>query len=189
MLKIREYRKENHLTIKELAALSGMSISYISQIERGETDPSLSSLRKIANVFQVPIYMLLDDTEMVKDLTLRADQQIVSYSEEGNVSYRFLTPLPSAEYTPEALLVRYEIAPHSQDTTEPLRHYAEEFLYVTDGELTVQIGDREILLKEGDTTVVQKNIPHICINKTDTPTRGYSVIAPPIWERMNLAKK
>ena len=53
MLKIREYRKQKQLTIKELAALTDMSISYISQIERGEIDPSLSALRKIAGVFQI----------------------------------------------------------------------------------------------------------------------------------------
>ena len=61
MLKIREYRKQKQLTIKELAALTDMSISYISQIERGEIDPSLSALRKIAGVFQIPLYLLLDD--------------------------------------------------------------------------------------------------------------------------------
>lgn len=44
MLKIREFRKNQKMTIRELAELSGMSISYISQIERGEIDPSLSSL-------------------------------------------------------------------------------------------------------------------------------------------------
>ena len=67
MLKIREFRKRRNLTIKELSSLSGMSISYISQVERGEIDPSLSSLRKIAAVFQVPLYMLLDDAEMMED--------------------------------------------------------------------------------------------------------------------------
>ena len=56
MLKIREFRKRRNLTIKELSSLSGMSISYISQVERGEIDPSLSSLRKIAAVFQVPVH-------------------------------------------------------------------------------------------------------------------------------------
>ena len=61
MLKIREFRKSQKMTIKALAELSGMSISYISQIERGEIDPSLSSLRKIAAGLQVPMYMLLDD--------------------------------------------------------------------------------------------------------------------------------
>ena len=43
MLKIREYRKQQNLTMKELAREAGMSISYISQVERGEIDPSLSS--------------------------------------------------------------------------------------------------------------------------------------------------
>ena len=52
MLKIREYRKQQNLTMKELAQEAGMSISYISQVERGEIDPSLSSLRKIASVLQ-----------------------------------------------------------------------------------------------------------------------------------------
>ena len=46
--------------MKELAQEAGMSISYISQVERGEIDPSLSSLRKIASVLQVPLYLLLD---------------------------------------------------------------------------------------------------------------------------------
>ena len=50
--------------MKELAREAGMSISYISQVERGEIDPSLSSLRKIASVLQVPLYLLLDDIEI-----------------------------------------------------------------------------------------------------------------------------
>lgn len=71
MLKIREYRKQKQLTIKELAALTDMSISYISQIERGEIDPSLSALRKIAGVFQIPLYLLLDDMERSDNLTIK----------------------------------------------------------------------------------------------------------------------
>lgn len=71
MLKIREFRKNQKMTIKELAELSGMSISYISQIERGEIDPSLSSLRKIAAGLQVPMHMLLDDVVAMGNLTIR----------------------------------------------------------------------------------------------------------------------
>ena len=58
---IREYRKKQKLTMKELAERTGLSIGYISQVERGETEPSLSSLRKIAGEFDVPVYVLLDD--------------------------------------------------------------------------------------------------------------------------------
>ena len=48
---IREYRKNKKLTIKELAERTGLSIGYISQVEREEAEPSLSSLRKIAREF------------------------------------------------------------------------------------------------------------------------------------------
>lgn len=186
MLKIRDFRKQRGFTIKELAARSGMSISYISQVERGEIDPSLSSLRKIAAVFQIPLYMLLDDTELLSDLTLRRDQQLVRRSEDGAVAYRFLTPLPSPQYSPEAILIGFEVAPHSQDTAEPVRHDSEEIICVTDGQLTVQIGETDIILSPGDTTVIQKNLPHICKNTGESAAKGISVISPPVWGRMDL---
>lgn len=186
MLKIRNLRKQRKLTIKELAEMSGMSISYISQIERGEIDPSLSSLRKIAAVFHLPLYMLLDDTETMGNLTLQKEQQTVRISEDGGVVYRFLTPLPSPEYSPEALLIDFEIRPHSQDVAETLRHSSEELVYVLEGELTVQIGDQDIRLHAGDSTVVEKNLPHLFRNDTDTVVRGISAISPPIWGRMDL---
>lgn len=174
--------------MRELAEQTGMSISYISQIERGEIDPSLSSLRKIAAVFQMPLYMLLDDTELVGNLTIRKDQQLVSLSEDGKVKYRYLTPLPSVEYYPEALLVEFEIAPHAQDVTEAVQHNSEELTYVLEGQLTVQIGDVDIVVNEGDSTVVQKNLPHICKNTTDRPVRGIAVFSPPVWGRMDLKR-
>ena len=59
--KIRKYRKKLNLTIKDLAERTGLSIGYISQLERDEAEPSLSSLRKIAKEFDVPIYVLIED--------------------------------------------------------------------------------------------------------------------------------
>lgn len=186
MLKIRNYRKQRNLTIKELAALSGMSISYISQVERGEVDPSLSALRKIAAAFQLPLYMLLDDVEILGNLTLRKDQQLVRTSEDQSVSYRFLTPLPSPQYSPQLLLMKFDLAPHSQDVPEPVRHSSEEMVYVLEGQLTVQIGDSDIVLNPGDATVIQKNLPHIFKNCSDHPVSGISAISPPVWGRMDL---
>lgn len=186
MLKIRKYRKQKKLTLKELAALSGMSISYISQVERGEIDPSLSSLRKIAAVFQVPIYMLLDDTEVIGDLTLRKDQQKITYSEDKNLSYRFLTPLPSPGFSPELLLVAFEMEPHSQDSLTPIQHHSEEMTYLTEGELTIQIEDTTVTLHPGDSTVIQKDKPHIYKNTGDVPVKGIMAISPPIWGKMTL---
>lgn len=186
MLKIRKYRKKRQLTIKELAALTDMSISYISQIERGEIDPSLSALRKIAGVFQIPLYLLLDDMEFTDHLTLKKEQQPLRFSEDKKVSYRFLTPLPSPRYSPEALLIEFTLAPHSQDVSEPVRHHSEELIYIMEGNLTVQIGDSHLELSTGDTTVIQKDFPHICKNCTDHIIKGIAVFSPPVWGRMDL---
>lgn len=188
MLKIREYRKQKQLTIKELAALTDMSISYISQIERGEIDPSLSALQKIAGVFQIPLYLLLDDMERSDNLTIKKEQQPLRFSEDQKVSYRFLTPLPSPRYSPEALLIEFTLAPHSQDVPEPVRHHSEELIYVTEGDLTIQIGDSHIELAAGDTTVIQKDFPHICKNLTDRSVTGIAVFSPPVWGRMDLTQ-
>lgn len=188
MLKIREFRKNQKMTIKELAELSGMSISYISQIERGEIDPSLSSLRKIAAGLQVPMHMLLDDVVAMGNLTIRKEQQVITYSEDHKVSYRYLTPFPSPAYSPEAMLIQFEIAAHAQDTQLPIRHHSEEMVYVTEGQLTVQIGDSDVILNPGDTTVIQKDLPHIYKNNSDAPVKGISSMSPPVWGRMDLTK-
>ena len=188
MLKIREFRKNQKMTIKELAELSGMSISYISQIERGEIDPSLSSLRKIAAGLQVPMHMLLDDVVAMGNLTIRKEQQVITYSEDHKVSYRYLTPFPSPAYSPEAMLIQFEIAAHAQDSQLPIRHHSEEMVYVTERQLTVQIGDSDVILNPGDTTVIQKDLPHIYKNNGDAPVKGISSMSPPVWGRMNLVK-
>ena len=186
--KIREYRKQQNLTMKELAQEAGMSISYISQVERGEIDPSLSSLRRIASVLQVPLYLLLDDMEIRGNLTLRKEQQLIRCSEDGKVLYRFLSPLPSPEFSPQTLLIHFEVAPHAQDVAAPIRHHSEESIYVTEGTLTVQIGETEVVLNSGDSTVIEKDFPHICKNTGDVPVKGISAISPPVWGRMDLVR-
>ena len=46
--KIRKLRKEKKLTLKDIAEATGLSIGYISQLERGAVEPSLASLRKVS---------------------------------------------------------------------------------------------------------------------------------------------
>ncbi|WVP64049.1 helix-turn-helix transcriptional regulator [[Clostridium] symbiosum] len=73
---IREYRKKLGLTMKDLAESTGLSIGYISQVEREEVEPSLSSLRKIAGSFDVPVYILMDDHKNDRNLTIRREERL-----------------------------------------------------------------------------------------------------------------
>lgn len=61
--KIRELRKNNKLTLKELSERTELSISFISDIENGRRNPRLENLRKIADAFNVEVGELLDENE------------------------------------------------------------------------------------------------------------------------------
>lgn len=89
--KIRKYRKKLNLTIKDLAERTGLSIGYISQLERDEAEPSLSSLRKIAKEFDVPIYVLIEEEKENNGLTIRREERISIHTKKNVVEYEFLT--------------------------------------------------------------------------------------------------
>lgn len=63
MESIRTARKQRDMTLAQVAEKTGLSISFLSDLERGRTDPSLSSLRKLAACYDVPVASLLEETE------------------------------------------------------------------------------------------------------------------------------
>ena len=56
--KILESRKIKGLNIREFSKLTGLSTSLLSQIERGLANPSLNSLRSIAEALNIPLFTL-----------------------------------------------------------------------------------------------------------------------------------
>jgi transcriptional regulator with XRE-family HTH domain len=67
---IRAYRHQRHLTQEVLAAQTGLSLTYISQVERGRRNVSVLALLGIAAVLQVPVGILLQPLETRPDLFL-----------------------------------------------------------------------------------------------------------------------
>lgn len=57
---IKNYRLKQHMSLTSLAAIAGISKSYISSIENHETNPSAHMIQKIAKALEVPVEQLLD---------------------------------------------------------------------------------------------------------------------------------
>ena len=55
--RIRQIRKSKQLTLQDIAEKTGFSAGFLSQVERGTTDPSLSALRKISDL-RMPVAWL-----------------------------------------------------------------------------------------------------------------------------------
>lgn len=57
--KLRALREERELTLKEMGEKTGLSLTYLSEIERGAVCPSVDTLRQLANFFDIPVSMLV----------------------------------------------------------------------------------------------------------------------------------
>ncbi|NQD67646.1 helix-turn-helix transcriptional regulator, partial [Bacillus haikouensis] len=58
--KIKDLRQERGLTLKDLSAKTDLSVSFLSQVERGSSSLAITSLKKIADAFEVPITQFFD---------------------------------------------------------------------------------------------------------------------------------
>jgi len=69
---IRLCRVQKQLSQAELASMAGISVSYLSLLEKDKRDPSLSTVQKVANALEVPlsilVYLAMDNTE-IKDIS------------------------------------------------------------------------------------------------------------------------
>ncbi len=177
---IRSIRKRQEITLKELAEKTGLSIGYISQIERNLTDPSLSTLRKISGALGIPTYLFLGD-EPHGSLTLHKEEMIQLSQPNSNVRYQIMSPMPTGEFVPQSLVARFELAPHSVDGELPVIHPSEEIVLLERGAVDVIIDGKPVHLKAGDTTLIRSNLPHILSNPTDEVVMGYSILTPAVW--------
>ena len=177
---IRSIRKKQEITLKELAEKTGLSIGYISQIERNITDPSLSTLRKISGALGVPSYLFLGD-ESHGSLTLHKEEMIQLSQPNSNVRYKIMSPMPTGEFVPQSLVAQFELAPRSVDGELPVIHPSEEIVLLERGAVDVIIDGKPVHLEAGDTTLIRSNLPHILSNPTDEVVIGYSILTPAVW--------
>lgn len=178
--KIRLLRQNKGLTLTELARRTQTTAGYLSQLERDITDPSLSTLRKIAAVLDTPLFSLLDEQE--EQTIIHADKRHkVSFS-DSNVIYELLSPQASGtENPPEMLVMTYQLSPSCWSSSERISHNAAECIYVQEGTLEVLVGEQTYILHEGDSIYIKENAPHNIYNPGPENATGISAMSPAVF--------
>lgn len=172
--KIRTKRKEKKLTISELAEACSLTPGFLSQIERDLAEPSITSLRKIAHTLDVPMFYFLMD-EVKSHLIVRKDERKILKLGQGEVVFELLSP--DLDRTLEMTIGK--LKPGAVTCDEPLTHYGEENLLVTQGKMKIQIGNEFHDLKTGDSIYYLSSIPHKIWNTGDEELVFISAITPP----------
>jgi len=145
--RIRILRVSQKRTLQEFADLCGLSKSMISKIENNKTMPSVATLVKIAHNLGSTISSLMENDGWAKAIfTARTDaENKLVPTEKGYSIFPYASDYHDKKMQPFLFVAKKgEVKPHL------LSHEGEEFIYIIDGEMKMQIGDTQYTLKSGD---------------------------------------
>lgn len=162
--RIHWIRSQKRMTLKQLAKATGLTISFLSQVERGATSPSIDSLRRIGRAFGLSIGRLLDDEPLQdRQMTLirKAARRRIRLDTDG-VSAETLAG-GVMETTIEPRLVR--LASGTTFRPTPGESAADAFGFVWQGalELAWEQGER-VRLQRGDSIHIHPKRPYRLVN-------------------------
>jgi len=177
---IRDLRKAKGLTIPVLAAMTGYSTGYISQVERGISSPSVDALHKLAYALGVSISWFFRNAEAEnpdeREYIVRArNRRALGYN--AGIRDELLSPHLRGQL--ELLYCRFPAG--SNSGAEAYSHKGEEAGIVVQGELELQIGDKLFLLKAGDSFGFPSNLSHRYANSGEIEAIVIWAVTPPSY--------
>jgi len=161
--RVRELRKKKGWTLEELSAACGVSRSMLSEIERGNANPTLAVTCRIAQAFEMSLGELVEmPLASPRVDVIRADDRTYHYRSDRACRIRTLSPLhleKSVEY--------YELMLRPGAALRSAPHFAgaRELLTVQVGSVTVTSGSDTAELRKGDSAHYPADVPH-CIENT-----------------------
>ncbi|WP_428742226.1 helix-turn-helix domain-containing protein [Tenacibaculum sp.] len=168
--RIKEIRKKQNITINTLATNANVSNGLISRIENGRTIPSLPVLLEIISALEIDASTFFEGVEKKagsKYIHIKKEEQqlIEKEVEAEGFTYRQIFGKNLNAVGFEAVLLT--ISPNSK--REKVTTDAWEFKYIINGECTYVIENVEVTVKEGDSLYFDGRLPHVPVNRTQTP--------------------
>ena len=174
---IRSLRKAQGLTLKQVSAQAGISVGYLSEIERDITRVPIAVLRALCDVFGVSIGWLLgvskSGPDHERDVIVRASDRTRLKFPGLGISEELLSPDLSGPL--EVLISTIEPGADSDDYA----HDGHEAGVVIEGTLDLWIDGDHHRLKRGDSFDFASTRIHRCANTTKRITRVLWIITPP----------
>lgn len=168
---LRQRRQDLGLTLKQVADGAGLSVGFISQLERGLTAPSLSSLVSICKVLKTDIGTYLQQPRAAR---LSRHGQRLPFSLAGLNFDQPDNPIRyervSSQFPGRKLhSVIMNVPPGYR--SETISHDGEEMIFVLSGELTSFVDGHHAILQAGDAEHFPSTLPHSAWNHTGAMTQ------------------
>ncbi|WP_289139495.1 helix-turn-helix domain-containing protein [Brevibacillus reuszeri] len=178
--KIRELRTQQNMTLKELSAKSGLSISFLSQVERGNSSLAITSLQKIAEVLNVPITAFFEEQQNSQYFVPESDRKQFQIEGSSAIYVRL-----GGDFTGRALEPFHVTLHPGQKQEVVFNHPGEEFYYVIEGQVIFTVDGQEYHLTKGDSIHFPSTLDHTWFNPTEEAAQVVSVLTPVIFKINN----
>lgn len=182
--KLRQARTKGGMSLEDVSVKSGLSLSFISQIENNKANPSIGSLKKITDALGMQFASLFENQperentyegEGKQVFLVRASNRKSMKMPGSDVEYYLLSPDLNRKM--EFLLT---IANPGVDSgKEFFSHYGEECGVVIKGRVEFSIAGKSYLMEQGDSIYFDSSVPHSWRNLGNVNAELIWVITPP----------
>jgi XRE family transcriptional regulator, regulator of sulfur utilization len=171
--RLKEARLAQGLSLDGVARLSGVSRSMVSQIERGESSPTIATLWNLTRALEVDFAGLLDSAPTQAGIEVLRGAAVPTINNLGSgCRIRILSPPEEAGHHEVYELL---IADGGALESPPHTRGAREHLSIIEGEVSVVSGAAEEVLKAGDTARYAADVTH-AIRARIGPVRAFLVV-------------
>jgi transcriptional regulator with XRE-family HTH domain len=159
--RIRSIREEKGLSLEELSKLTGFDVPFLSGIERNEVQPQLGTVIKLSKALDSAFGRLISGVgDKLYSITRKNERRSISRSTSQTgkkklYTYKSLAPDVKGRHM-EALIVQLEEDPAKEISV----HEGEEFIFVLDGVVVLEIGEDNFELEPGDSVYYLSTTPH-----------------------------
>lgn len=161
---LKRLRADRQLSLGKLAELCGVSKVMLGQIERGESNPTINTIWKIASGLKVP-YTALIDEPMESSICVRKENAKFQSAVDGKYRlYCYFTNHTDRNFE----LFSVELDPHTIYESFPHGEKAQEYILIDHGELTLTVGETQYILNAGDSIVFDSTQKHAYFNQKDS---------------------
>jgi mannose-6-phosphate isomerase-like protein (cupin superfamily) len=173
--RLKGLREVLDIPAQEVADLCDITVDHLMKIEAGEADPSVYRLSKISKKFGISLDVLLfgEEPRMNSYFVTRKGQGL-SINRNANYTYQSLA---SGFRGRKADIFLTQVDPMPDGQSHSLNsHEGQEFHYMIEGDMQVRIGEKEMILHEGDSLYFDASRPH-CMNAIgDKPVKFIAVV-------------
>lgn len=174
---VRQFRRQQDMTVAELAKSAGVSTGMLSKIENGITSPSLSTLQSLSKALQVPVTAFFRRFEEAREATFVKAGEGLKIERRGTRAghqYELLGHSAGKHVAAEPYMITLT---EKSDVFPLFQHGGIEFIYMLEGEVSYRHGENTYELKPGDSLFFDADVPHGPDALTILPIRFLSVIS------------